>query len=345
MVGDTGLIIALSLTILTMIGFQGCSRNEVLQSSPPAARFEIDPVSGTAPLLVNIKESSSGEIDAWNWDFGDSTSFRGKVPPPHTYDKAGTYHITLAVKGPGGYDTARTAVEVNRACVRPRACFTVDKTQGLAPVAIKFSADCSIGDIADYVWNFGDGGSSNEKNPTHTYSAAGSYTVSLTVAGPCGTNTITRQSLIKVSEEKVISVNFGNIGPYWPARIGGDCDYKGHGPNVFASVTLKVKNINQVWAEVYMHSKETQSDWTEAEGRWNVYLWTAPDGWNIKSLSHTYASCGYTDNDVYYDCFYYNMCNICCFGNSEGSDICGRELHDTNIIVYFKTQNVTIRKD
>ena len=59
-------------------------------------------------------------------------------------------------------------------------------------------ADASTGVITSGSWNFGDGGTSTIQNPTHTYTAPGTYTVSVTVSGPGGSDTMTRVDYITV---------------------------------------------------------------------------------------------------------------------------------------------------
>ena len=51
-------------------------------------------------------------------------------------------------------------------------------------------------------WNFGDGVSSTQKNPAHTYSKAGSYTVRLTARNSAGSNNVTRSNYITVNALK-----------------------------------------------------------------------------------------------------------------------------------------------
>src|SRR4030095_3534334 len=65
------------------------------------------------------------------------------------------------------------------------------------PLTVNFS-NTSTGSITSYAWTFGDGGTSTVASPSHTYAAAGSYTVSLTVTGPGGSNTQTRTNYVTV---------------------------------------------------------------------------------------------------------------------------------------------------
>ncbi len=79
----------------------------------------------------------------------------------------------------------------------PVAAFTQDATSGCVPFVVNFT-DQSTGDVSSYAWTFGDGGTSTQANPSHSYAATGVYTVSLTVTGPGGDDTVTMTNLISV---------------------------------------------------------------------------------------------------------------------------------------------------
>jgi PKD repeat protein len=71
---------------------------------PPEAGFTAEPTSGTARLEVQFTDQSTGEITAWEWDFGDG-SVSTLQNPSHTYTAAGKYTVSLELTGPGGSDT------------------------------------------------------------------------------------------------------------------------------------------------------------------------------------------------------------------------------------------------
>jgi PKD repeat protein len=79
----------------------------------------------------------------------------------------------------------------------PTAAFSAAPTSGAAPLPVSFT-DQSTGAPTSWSWTFGDGGTSTSQNPSHTYSAAGTYTVSLTATNANGSNTLTRTGLITV---------------------------------------------------------------------------------------------------------------------------------------------------
>ncbi len=82
--------------------------------------------------------------------------------------------------------------------VVPVSAFSASPISGDAPLKVAFT-DRSIGSATSWKWSFGDGTSSTQMNPSHIYSKAGKYNVSLTVKNAAGSNTATKPSLIAVS--------------------------------------------------------------------------------------------------------------------------------------------------
>ena len=80
------------------------------------------------------------------------------------------------------------SVIVNVTAAEPVAHFVAAPTQGAVPLTVNFT-DESTGSITLWGWDFGDGGTSTEENPSYAYETPGTYTVSLTVKGPVGTDT------------------------------------------------------------------------------------------------------------------------------------------------------------
>ncbi len=78
------------------------------------------------------------------------------------------------------------------------ANFTANVTTGPAPLTVRFT-DQSTGNVTSWAWNFGDGNTSTEQDPTHIYTAPGSYTVNLTVSSGAGSDTLSRPDYIIVT--------------------------------------------------------------------------------------------------------------------------------------------------
>jgi len=88
----------------------------------------------------------------------------------------------------------------------PEAEFGGTPLLGVAPLAVTFT-DFSTGAITDRLWDFGDGITSTLPSPTHTYGAAGVYTVTLTVSGPDGTDSAVKPGYVAVREPVSGTVN------------------------------------------------------------------------------------------------------------------------------------------
>src|SRR5690606_29164768 len=72
--------------------------------SAPSASFTAAPTSGLAPLAVQFTDTSTGDITAWSWNFGDGRTSTLRNPQ-HTYASPGTYTVTLTVSNAYGADT------------------------------------------------------------------------------------------------------------------------------------------------------------------------------------------------------------------------------------------------
>jgi hypothetical protein len=78
----------------------------------------------------------------------------------------------------------------------------------------------------------------------------------------------------------------------------GDNDFGGNGPNVNVTVTINIRNSNEVWARIWMRARETKSDWTTAEGTNEQLIYRAPAGTTIRRIiSTTSSGLAYTDTD------------------------------------------------
>ncbi len=161
---------------------------------PPAAQFVALVTSGSAPLAVQFVDQSTGDMTSWTWHFGDGF-ISGARYPKHDYESAGLYTVDLTVVGASGSDISARA---NYIAVYLTAQFDADPKSGVAPLTVAF-ANQSTGIILSSAWNFGDGGSSSQINPTHTYTIPGVYTVMLTVNSPGGSDSETKVNYITVA--------------------------------------------------------------------------------------------------------------------------------------------------
>src|SRR5437899_3517975 len=141
--------------------------------------------SSCPTLPCSFTDQSSdpdGSVTSWQWTFGDGTTGSTAQNPSHTYSAAGSYTVTLTVKDNQNASSSPVShtVQVNAPSQPPTAAFTFNCT-GLGCSFTDQSSDPD-GSVTSWQWTFGDGTTgSTAQNPSHTYSAAGSYTVTLTV--------------------------------------------------------------------------------------------------------------------------------------------------------------------
>lgn len=151
----------------------------------PAADFIATPMGGLAPLHVTFIDQSI-DAETWHWDFGDG-AFDTVPNPVHTFDSAGWYDVWLVVSNRCGIDSVTRQIRVKP--TPPVADFEAhDACLG----DTVFFTDLSTGGISYWRWFFGDGDTSRVQNPSHLYGAVGTYTITLIVLGPSGTDSVSK---------------------------------------------------------------------------------------------------------------------------------------------------------
>jgi PKD repeat protein len=158
-----------------------------------AVDFSADKTTVGVGRVVSFTDLSTINPTSWAWEFGDGQTGSGNNPD-HVYRAVGVYDVTLTASNL--YETnSRTKNMYITVLNIPRAEFTADKTRGGAPMDVQFT-DKSTGAPTAWKWDFGDGASSTEQNPKHTYTTLGTYTVSLTASNKDGSDITTKTNMI-----------------------------------------------------------------------------------------------------------------------------------------------------
>ena len=176
----------------------------------PVANFS-DTISG---LTVNFTDSSTdtgGTLSSHSWTFGDGGTSTA-TSPSHTYAAAGTYSVTETVTDSvsGKTSSKTSSVTVASTGGTPTANFT-DSVSGLTATFTDTSTD-SGGSIGSHAWTFGDGGTSTATSPSHTYAAAGTYSVTETVTDSVDGQTSSKTASVTVTSGGGSSQLLGNTG-------------------------------------------------------------------------------------------------------------------------------------
>ena len=171
----------------------------------PGADFTTTSVGNTYTFT-----NTSTNADTYQWDFGDGTTSTA-ISPSHTYVLDGAYTVTLTATNDCGTATATTTATV--AMGAPIAAFSADQTTGCAPFVVQFE-NLSSDNADSFAWEFpgGSPATSNEPNPTVSYTTAGSYTVRLTVNNVNGSDQVEQTAFIEVLPEPAAAFTFSATG-------------------------------------------------------------------------------------------------------------------------------------
>lgn len=189
---------------LTTTGTNGCT-NTVTKNNAVAIQpvringLDSVPYSGCFPRIQNFgaRITTPDPIASYLWTFGDGTTSTD-AKPSHTYTDSGAYNVSLKVFTTSGCSdsiTVRNAVVLNS---RPVAKFSALPLTSCASEQVQFT-DESTGTISKWLWEFGDGGTSNKKDPLYHYFDTGYFSVKLSVSNNNCTDTVSYKNYIFIS--------------------------------------------------------------------------------------------------------------------------------------------------
>lgn len=199
---------------------------------PPVANPN-GPYFGTVNVAVTFDGTGSfdtdGTIVSYAWDFGDGSTGMSAAPS-HTYTAEGIYNVTLIVTDDGGLtDSAITTATIGAPVNQPPLANANGPYAGTVGLTLTFDSTGSNdpdGSIVAYEWNFGDSTTGTGPNPTHTYGAAGTYNVSLTVTDNDGAmDSSTTTATIGIGNQAPIA---NANGPY-NGTVGNPVQFSSNG--------------------------------------------------------------------------------------------------------------------
>jgi PKD repeat protein len=164
-----------------LIATSACGSDTTCQTitvscAPPVAAYSYT-TTGTTAQFTN---QTPAPVNSWTWSFGDGTPNSTQQNPSHTYAAQGTYQVCLITSGPCGADTVCQQVVV---CILPNTSFLN------SPAGLSVSFTNLTSGATSFLWTFGDGQTSTQQSPAHTYASAGAYTVCLIATNSCSSDT------------------------------------------------------------------------------------------------------------------------------------------------------------
>ncbi|MBC6492990.1 PKD domain-containing protein [Flavihumibacter stibioxidans] len=197
---------AYTVTLTVRDGSQTSTISKTIQVfKPPVVDFESSIIKGCFPLEVQFSAKAlagDGDIADYFWDFGDGNVLSTREASiSHTFTSAGNRSVSLTVTNSGGCQSTLLKENILQVLPETRAVFSPEK-----------SFICSVSDPVTFVngsvgpgqltytWDFGDGTTSTEKNPSHVFKDKGEFFTKLTVTSSEGcTHTTTLSEAINVA--------------------------------------------------------------------------------------------------------------------------------------------------
>jgi PKD repeat protein len=186
-----------SLTVYNQAGSDTVTKTDLVRAtSRPVAAFTANRTAGVAPLTVQFTDLSEGSPTSWSWKFGDDGGFT-EQNPVRVFTDPGVYSVQLTVSNSAGTSTEvkEGYITVNQHLTADFD-FTVSNHDMTAPLTVAFT-DRTIGKPVSYAWRFGDGFSTNERNPIHNYQNPGTYAVTLSVHDLVASTSVTKTIVVK----------------------------------------------------------------------------------------------------------------------------------------------------
>ena len=244
----------------------GCANNAELQiiidPDVPVADFTYDVISGCRPLEVQFT-SQSEFAESYVWDFGDNNGTSTQKNPRYTYYNPGKYTVTLRVYNAIGEEAVETKEYIIEVLDRAEAYFNVRPNVVNVPGTPMYTANLSINAIS-YFWDFGDGNTSTEFEPVHTYTEIGTFDITLIAINENGcSDTLKVESIVRAEEGGEIRIP-NVFTPNLDGPTGGHVGMSGYN-DVFIPKTDGVidfyMEIYNRWGELIFVSQDVNIGW------------------------------------------------------------------------------------
>ncbi len=166
-----------SSTATVQFNYNGVAPPPPPPSSDLASSFTMtQEPAGTVTFTATVTGGDSNYT--YLWSFGDSGATSAEEMPVYIYEESGSYLVSLVVTDGQSASVESTQTVTVSLPVAPIAGFTFVTND----LSVTFSDTTTGGEgVKSYLWNFGDGQTSTAQSPAHTYAAAGTYTVMMTV--------------------------------------------------------------------------------------------------------------------------------------------------------------------
>ena len=198
---------------------------------PPVASFTASALTIGTGQRVNFSDTSSNTPTSWSWTFGDTGSSNNSTTS-HDWSSTGVYTVRLTATNAGGTSTAEKQVTV----IDP----PVANFRWVADGNTVTFTDTSRSDPRRWRWNFGDGTTSTERNPTHTFSG-GKFEVTLVASNDAGSSA-PKTETVTVGTPPVADIDCSADGPVLTCSGAGSTNAVGYSWRASKATTNSTPN-------------------------------------------------------------------------------------------------------
>jgi len=173
--------------------------NFVSISAPHIDNITATPKEGCAPLSVSFSPtvSSVQNIAQYQWEFGDGGTSTLQFPT-YVYTTEGLFTVKLTVTTTGGCADTFTSINAVRVGHKPTVDFTATPLDGCVANGVIFTDASTNGPATDWYWEFGDGTTSTQQNPSNVYADTGYFNIKLTVSHNGCKDSLTKPNYVHV---------------------------------------------------------------------------------------------------------------------------------------------------
>lgn len=174
----------------------------------PTVDFSFSPAAPVAGQQVSFT-STTTNATSYSWSSNPAGFTSTSANPTYTFAEAGTYTINLSVTGAGG--TSQTSKTVVVAAPAPTADFSFTPANPKVGQSVSFTS--TVANVATFAWSSNPAGfTSTQANPQHTFSATGTYQITLAATGPGGTVNVTKAITVS-ADAPVVGFSFAPTSP------------------------------------------------------------------------------------------------------------------------------------
>jgi gliding motility-associated-like protein len=249
----------ITLTVTNSICVQTQTVTVTIDPIPPIIDFSYDPASGCSPLTVNFTNLSLfADTNTYQWSFGAGQGTSQAINPTYTYSTPGIYSVTLTANNILGQPVSETKLQIIEVFESPVAQFNIGPSVVHIPNANVYTNNRSTGG-GSYFWDFGDGETSTDFEPIHTYTTEGTFDIMLVATNASGcTDTARLESVVMVDKAaQIIMPNAFTPSKDGPGGVGLN--------DVFHPVTSGITEFHMVifnrWGQLLFESRSIEVGW------------------------------------------------------------------------------------